>query len=52
MPEAAARALEEVAATIRRVVAERPLAGAGFTGLTPAPGNAEALGRFTAALGL
>ena len=52
MPEPGGPSSEDVATALRRVVGERRLAGAGFTGLAAAPGNVEALGRFTSALGL
>lgn len=52
MPEPGGLAQEEAAATLERVREAAPLAGVGFTGLTAAPRNVEALGRYTAALGL
>jgi arginase len=52
MPEPGGPDEERVAAVLQRVVAARPLAGAGLTGVSDAPRNAEALGRFTRALGL
>jgi arginase family enzyme len=52
MPEEGGPDEERVAAIVSRVVAARPLAGAGLTGLSDAPANAEAVARFTRALGL
>jgi hypothetical protein len=37
---------------LKGIAAERPLAGAGLSGLAPAPGNTESLTRLTTALGL
>jgi hypothetical protein len=37
---------------LRKIVAERPLAGAGLTGVANSPDNTEPLGRLTQALGL
>jgi arginase len=52
MPEPGGLTVVEAAAMLRRVAAGRPLAGAGLTGLAPAPGNTESLTRLTGALGL
>jgi arginase len=52
MPEPGGLTVVEAAAMLRRVAAERPLAGAGLSGLAPAPGNTESLTRLTSALGL
>jgi arginase family enzyme len=52
MPEDGGPDEPRVAAILERVVAARPLAGAGLTGLSDEPHNAEAVGRFTRALGL
>jgi arginase len=52
MPEPAGLTVLEAAAILRRVVAERPLAGAGLSGLAPAPANSEPLVRLASALGL
>ena len=51
MPEPGGLSTEAAAATLARVVTAKPLAGAGLTGLTAAPGNTEPLARFAAALG-
>jgi arginase len=52
MPAPGGPSPEEVEAVLRRVAAAKPVAGAGLTGATPAPGNAEPLSRFLTALGL
>jgi arginase len=52
MPEPGGLTVLEAAAMLRRIAAERPLAGAGLSGLAPAPGNTESLTRLTSALGL
>ncbi|MBD0290380.1 MAG: arginase family protein [Thermoleophilia bacterium] len=52
MPTPGGPSSEETAAVLRRIVAAKPLAGAGITGATASPANASALGRFTDALGL
>jgi arginase len=52
MPEASGLTVEETEELLRRVVAARPLAGAGFTGLTASERNLAPLARFCAALGL
>ncbi|HSK16590.1 MAG TPA: arginase family protein [Gaiellaceae bacterium] len=52
MPEPGGLTLVEAAAALRGIVAERLLAGAGLTGLTPAPANGDPLAKLTAALGL
>ena len=51
MPTAGGPTSEETVAVLERVAAAAPVAGAGLTGLTGAPGNAAPLGRFTRALG-
>jgi arginase family enzyme len=52
MPEPGGPTVEEAAGILERVAAAAPVVGAGFTGLTPAPKNAAALTRLSAALGL
>jgi arginase family enzyme len=52
MPEPGGLTLVESAAALREIVAERPLAGAGLTGLAPAPGNTVPLTQLVSALGL
>ena len=52
MPEPGGLTVVEAAAALRRVADKTPLAGAGLTGLTPAPDNAAPLLRLTQALGL
>ena len=52
MPEPGGLTLVEAASMLRRIVADRPLAGAGFTGVANTPGNAEPLARVAKALGL
>jgi arginase family enzyme len=52
MPEPGGMTVLEAEALLRRVALEKPVAGAGLTGLAPAPANAEPLTRLTAALGL
>jgi arginase family enzyme len=52
MPEPGGMTVLEAEALLRRVAREKPVAGAGLTGLAPAPGNGEPLSRLTAALGL
>jgi arginase family enzyme len=52
MPEPGGLTVVEAAAMLRKIVAERPLAGAGLTGVANSPGNTEPLGRLTQALGL
>ena len=52
MPEPGGPDELRVAAILERVAAARPVAGAGLTGLSDAPKNAKAVGRFTRALGL
>ena len=51
MPEPGGLSTKAATATLERVVSAKPLAGAGLTGLTAAPGNTEPLARFAAALG-
>lgn len=52
MPEPGGLTLVEAGAALRAVAGERTLAGAGITGLAPAPANVESLTRLTSALGL
>jgi len=52
MPEPGGLTVVEAAALLKGIAAERPLAGAGLSGLAPAPGNTESLTRLTSALGL
>jgi arginase len=52
MPEPGGLTILEAASLLGRIVRGRTLAGAGFTGLAPAPRNAEALAPLTTALGL
>ena len=52
MPEPGGLTVVEAVAALRRVADETPLAGAGLTGLTPAPYNTAPLLRLTQALGL
>ena len=52
MPAPGGPSSEELEALLRRVAREKTVAGAGLTGATPAPGNAERLSRFLTALGL
>lgn len=52
MPEPGGLSLEESASVLARVAAEKPIVGAGFTGLAADPGNAAGLSRLCAALGL
>ena len=52
MPEPGGLTLVEAASMLRRIVADRPLAGAGFTGVANTPGNAGPLARVARALGL
>ena len=52
MPEPGGLTVIEAAATLKSIAAERRLAGAGITGLAPAPANVESLTRLTSALGL
>jgi arginase len=52
MPEPGGLTILEAASLLGRIVRGRTLAGAGFTGLAPAPTNAEALAPLTTALGL
>ena len=51
MPEPGGLAEDEVISLLEDVRAAAPVAGAGVTGLTAAPGNAAAVTRFTNALG-
>jgi arginase len=52
MPEPGGLSLADVEALLLRIARETVLAGAGLTGLRPAPGNAAPLTRLCAALGL
>jgi arginase len=52
MPEPGGLALDELAGILRAIAGRKPLAGAGFTGLTGDLRNLEALERLSAALGL
>jgi arginase len=52
MPEPGGPTSDEVAATLERIVAAKPLAGAGFTGVAGDESNVEPLTRFARALGL
>ena len=52
MPTAGGPTADETGLLLERVAATVPVAGAGLTGLTAAPGNAVSLVRFTRALGL
>jgi arginase family enzyme len=52
MPEPGGPTSDEVAATLERIVAAKPLAGAGFTGVAGDEANVEPLTRFARALGL
>jgi len=52
MPEPGGLTITETASILREVAAVRPVAGAGVTGLAPAPANAEPLARLISALGL
>jgi arginase family enzyme len=52
MPEPGGYTVVEAAAVLRRIAAEKPVAGAGFTGLGPAPENVAPVARLAGALGL
>ena len=52
MPEPGGPTSDEVAALLERIVAAKPLAGAGFTGVAGDESNVEPLTRFARALGL
>lgn len=52
MPEPGGLTLVESAALLQRIVAQRPLAGAGFSGVANARENSEPIVRLAAALGL
>jgi arginase family enzyme len=52
MPTPGGPSSDETVATLERIAVERPVVGAGLTGLAAAPSNAEAVVRFTGALGL
>jgi arginase len=51
MPEPGGLTVAETASILKHVAAARPVAGAGLTGLVPAPANTEPLSRLVAALG-
>ena len=52
MPEPGGLTLPETGSILEQVAASRPVAGAGLSGLAPAPANSPPLIRLTAALGL
>lgn len=52
MPEPGGLTVTETASILERVAREKPVAGAGLSGLSPAPSNAEPVSRLVAALGL
>jgi arginase len=52
MPEPGGFTVVEAAAMLRRIPAERPVAGVGFTGLGPSPENVAPLARLAGSLGL
>jgi arginase len=52
MPEPGGLTLLEAASILEQVAASRPVAGAGLSGLAPAPGNSPPLARLAAALGV
>ena len=52
LPEPGGPSADEVDALLRELAAERTIVGAGFSGATAAPPNAELLARFARALGL
>lgn len=52
VPEPGGLDLADAEALLERIAALRPIAGAGFTGLTPAPRNAAVVERLLGALGL
>jgi arginase len=52
MPEPGGLTLPEAASILEQVAASRPVAGAGLSGLAPAPGNSPPLARLAAALGV
>jgi arginase len=52
MPEPGGFTVVEAAAILRRIPAERAVAGMGFTGLGPSPENVAPLARLAGALGL
>jgi arginase family enzyme len=51
MPEPGGLTVPEAASILKHVAAAKPVAGAGLTGLAPAPGNPEPLARLVSALG-
>jgi arginase len=51
MPEPGGLTVIEAASLLRQVAAQRAVAGAGLTGLAPAPANADSLVRLVGALG-
>jgi arginase family enzyme len=52
MPADGGPSADDVEAVLRRIAGAKPVAGAGLTGATPAPVNAERFPRFLGALGL
>jgi len=52
MPEPGGLTVTETSAILKQVAAARPVAGAGLSGLAPAPANATPLARLVLALGL
>jgi arginase family enzyme len=52
MPEPGGLTVAESEEILRDIATAKPIAGAGFSGLSAAPGNVPPLGRFCAALGL
>jgi len=51
MPEPGGPRAREVETILKEVAAAKPVAGAGLSGLAPAPGNAEPLIRLVSSLG-
>jgi arginase family enzyme len=52
LPEPGGLTLTETASILKQVAGDKPVAGAGVSGLAPAPANAEPVARLVAALGL
>ena len=52
MPEPGGPSLTDAEASLRRIAAAAPVAGAGFTALLPDPRNEDVVARLAAALGL
>jgi arginase len=52
LPEPGGMTLVEAEALLRQVAAEKPIAGAGLSGLAPDPANEAAIARLCSALGL